>query len=60
MALEPEIISLQQLLHPFIHLDPNKKDGEGIFLDERGFILSFIEKRRTFLMESIEAFQAKK
>jgi spore coat protein H len=60
MALEPEIISLQQLLHPFIHLDPYVKDGEGIFLDERGFILSFIEKRRTFLMESIESFQAQK
>lgn len=57
LELEPEIIKLQQLILKFVRLDPHRKHSVDMIEAERGFILTFIEKRRTFLMESLESFQ---
>jgi len=56
LELEPEIARLQQQIADYIHMDPHIKGNLSDFLAEREFILSFIEKRRAFLMKSLEGF----
>ncbi|MFF2889812.1 CotH kinase family protein [Paenibacillus sp. NPDC057967] len=56
MEIEPEINKLQQLIAAFVHLDPHRRHSIDVFEAERAFILSFIEKRRTFLMEGLALF----
>lgn len=57
-AMSPKIMSLHQLLRPYLPLDPFKKEQIELFDAEPAFILSFIQNRNDFLRQSLVTFQS--
>ncbi|TDF97674.1 CotH kinase family protein [Paenibacillus piri] len=55
--LEPYIVNLQKLIRPYVLLDPYKKQDIETFDREANFILTYIRKRRSYLLDKLIQLQ---
>lgn len=56
-AMKPKIMSMHQLLRPYLPLDPYKREQMESFDAEPAFILSFIQNRNDYLRQNLNTFR---